>query len=163
MSATDTVANLWNDFLSSESPYAGDATGSEYTSWHFGHGAEMADELLRLVLGGGKRATAGALWTYEHEGDTVPRPGDFSIVTDGAGIARCILRTTQVDVLPFDEVGAEFAAAEGEGDLSLAYWREGHWRYFSAELAGFGRTAQSDMPVVCERFEVVYPLEVRRP
>jgi uncharacterized protein YhfF len=81
------------------------------------------------------------------------------VVTDGAGRARCVLRTTSVGVIPFSEVGEGFAAAEGEGDLSLDYWREGHWRYFGRELASFGRLPQLDMPVVCECFEVVYPVE----
>ncbi len=160
---TDSVENLWADFLASGSTYASDAAASSYTSWAFGHGAEMADELVGLVLEGGKRATAGALWTYEHEGEAIPQVGDFSIVTDGAAVARCVIRTTRVDVVPFNEVSAEFAATEGEGDLSLEYWREGHWRYFTAELAGFGRAAEADMPVVCERFEVVYPVPLGKP
>ncbi len=58
--------------------------------------------------------------------------------------------------VPFSEVDAEFAAAEGEGDRSLDYWREGHWYYFTIELEAFGRQPELDMPLVCERFEVVY-------
>ena len=52
----------------------------------------------------------------------------------------------------------EFAATEGEGDASLAFWRDAHWAAFSRELEGIGRSPQADMPVVCERFEVVYPV-----
>ena len=51
----------------------------------------------------------------------------------------------------------EFAAAEGEGDGSLAYWRDAHWAAFSREFAAAGRSPSPDMPVVCERFEVVFP------
>ena len=153
----DSAEALWAKFLASGTAEAAAAARARYTSWHFGSGAEMADELLELVLSGRKRATAGALWSYEHEGEGVPTVGDYSVITDGAGTARCIIRTTRVEVVPFDEVGAEFAAAEGEGDLSLDYWREGHWHYFTLELAEFGRAPEADMPVVCERFEVVYP------
>ena len=152
-----TAVALWQAFLASGTAAAADAADRAYTTWHFGTGGVMADELLGLVLAGGKRATAGSLWTYEHDGDAVPRPGELSVVADGSGTARCVLRTQQVDVVPFCEVGAEFAAAEGEGDLSLEYWREGHWRYFTRELTTFGRTPEEDMPIVCERFEVVYP------
>ncbi len=153
---TDSCTELWRAFLASGSPAAESAAGATYTSWQFGLGEQMADRLLGLVLSGRKRATAGALWSYEHEGEPVPRPGDFSIILDGADLGRCIIRTTSVEITAFDQVGEAFAHAEGEGDLSLAYWRKGHWEFFARELAEFGRTPQPDMPVVCERFEVVF-------
>jgi len=53
-------------------------------------------------------------------------------------------------------VTEEFAATEGEGDGSLAFWRAAHWAAFSRELEGSERSPQPDMPVVCERFEVAY-------
>ena len=152
-----TPAELWEAFLGSGTPEARTAVGASYTSWYFGTGGEMADELVALVLAGTKRATAGALWSYELEGDSLPQPGDYSVILDGADEPRCIIRTTSVDVVRFEQVSAEFAAAEGEGDRSLEYWRDGHWHYFTLELAEFGREPSLDMPVVCERFEVVYP------
>lgn len=154
----ESVRQMWAAFLASGTPEAAAAADAPYTSWHFGTGGEMADDLVALVLSGRKGATAGALWSYEHEGEALPQPGDYSVVTDGAGRARCVIRTTSVDVVLFSAVDEEFAAAEGEGDLSLDYWREGHWRYFTQDLAEFGRTPEPDMPVVCERFEVVYPM-----
>lgn len=155
----NTPQELWTAFLGSGTADALEATDAAYTSWHFGTGGTMADELVELVLSGRKRATAGALWSYEHEGEPIPRVGDFSVVTDGSGRARCVIRTSAVCVVPFSEVDAGFAAAEGEGDLSLEYWREGHWRYFTLDLAQFSRAPTLDMPVVCERFEVVYPAD----
>jgi uncharacterized protein YhfF len=58
--------------------------------------------------------------------------------------------------MPFDEVGEGFAAVEAEGDGSLRYWREGHWAYFSNECERIGKTPDLRMPVLCERFEVIY-------
>ena len=159
----ETPEELWAAFVASGLPASEEASRASYTSWSFGIGAEMADELVGLVLEGPKRATAGALWSYEHEGETLPQPGDFSVITDGSGHARCIIRTTSVEIVPFESVGAEFAAAEGEGDLSLDYWRDGHWRYFTRELAEYGRAPEPDMPIVCERFEMVYSPRTPRP
>lgn len=147
---------MWAAFVSSGLPDAPDAD-TPYTSWHFGTAGAMADELAGLVVAGRKRATAGALWSYEHEGESVPEVGDYSVILDGSGRACCIIRTTAVEIVAFEDVTAEFAATEGEGDGSLAYWREGHWHYFTLELAEFGRTPAPDMPVVCERFDVVWP------
>jgi uncharacterized protein YhfF len=154
---SDSCIALWNEFLASEEPAAASARGATYAAWQFGYGVEQGDRLLEVVLTGPKRATAGALAAYEQEDDAVPRPGDFSIVTDGSGVARCVIRTTQVDITPFDQVDERFAHDEGEGDRSLEYWRSAHWRFFVRELESFGLVATPDMPVVCERFEVVFP------
>jgi len=51
--------------------------------------------------------------------------------------------------------GAEYAAVEGEGDGSLAFWRDGHWRFFTRECRRIGREPSADMPVVCARFELL--------
>lgn len=66
--------------------------------------------------------------------------------------------TTSVSVVPFDEVDEEFAYIEGEGDRSLGYWRKVHWDCFVQDLSAIGRVAVPNMPVVRERFEVVFPL-----
>jgi uncharacterized protein YhfF len=108
------------------------------------------------VLAGRKRATAGSLWAYELEKEPLPKVGDLSVITDWEGRARCVIRTTAVEVVPFDAVTPEFAATEGEGDGSLEYWRKAHWAFFTSELQGTGREPRPDMPVVCERFEVVF-------
>ena len=65
----------------------------------------------------------------------------------------------KVTVLPYDQVPAEFAYKEGEGDRSLNYWREVHEAFFANELAEAGLAFSEDMLVVCEEFEVVYALE----
>jgi len=152
----DSASRLWDAFLASGSPYALAAAAATYSAWQFGYGVEQGDRLLACVLDGPKRATAGALWAYEAEGEAVPVPGDHSVILDGHGVAHCIIRATGVDIVPFDEVDAAFAYDEGEGDRSLEYWRDVHWTYFVRELTDLGLEATPDMPVVCERFEVVF-------
>ena len=49
------------------------------------------------------------------------------------------------------------AAAEGEGDLTLEWWRRIHWAYYERELQGTGYVPRLDMPIVCESFECLYP------
>ena len=124
-------------------------------AWAFGADAEQADALLELVLDGTKTATAGALWDYESDEAPLPVVGSLSIIVDGRGHPRALIETTAVEVRPFDEVDAEHARLEGEGDLSLEQWREAH-RAFFAEVATHDRPISDDMPVVLERFKVVY-------
>lgn len=123
----------------------------------FGNTPELARELADLVLEGKKRATASLPCMWESEGESLPRIGDVYVLHDWDSTALAILRNTEIDIVPFDEVTEDFVRAEGEGDLSLAWWREAHWQYFAEELAAFGGRPESRMLVVCQRFEVLYP------
>ncbi len=71
-----------------------------------------------------------------------------------------VTRTVEVEIRPFEEVGAPFAAREGEGDGSLGHWREAHWAFFSRECARIRRAPSPRMPVVCTSFEVLRILEL---
>ena len=62
-------------------------------------------------------------------------------------------------IKPFNEVTKEFAHAEGEGDLSLDYWRDVHRDFFSDGLKDLNKSFEENMLVVCETFEVVYSRE----
>ncbi|MFG6412730.1 ASCH domain-containing protein [Roseateles sp. DC23W] len=148
------LKSFWNEFAQA----CGETDESRYYDiCVFGDSEALADELALLVLRGVKRATAGSLWSYEDQGMRVPKPGDLSIVTDGSGHPLCVIETRSVATVPYDEVTAEFAAAEGEGDGSLAFWREAHRQYFQRECAKAGRQFHEHMLLACERFAVVYP------
>ncbi len=123
-------------------------------AWSFGATPEQSDQLLGLVLDGTKTATSSARTDYADEGEPLPEPGMLSIVLDGAGRPRALVVTTEARVVPFDQVDADHARDEGEGDGSLEYWREAHERFFTEHAEG-GFT--KDMPVVLERFRVLYP------
>jgi uncharacterized protein YhfF len=125
----------------------------------FGDSPELADELIRLVLDGPKRATAGMLAEFEREGAPVDRVGDRWIALDGAGHPRAVLRVTEVRIGPFDSVDAAFAWDEGEGDRTLDNWKADHLAYFTRRCAEL-RIAWSevDVPIVFQRFELVWSL-----
>ena len=85
------------------------------------------------------------------------RAHTLTIVLDGKGDPLCIVETVEVTVRRYDEVDADFARDEGEGDLSLTYWRDAHKRFFTRTLARIGREFSEEMPLVCERFRIIYP------
>lgn len=124
----------------------------------FGDPPALSRSLIALIRAGGKRAGTSLLWTHQHEGDPVPAPGDIGIVLDDSEKPALITRVTSVDVRPFNQVTAEFAALEGEGDLSLAWWRNAHWLFFSRECASIGREPNDSMPIVCAGFELLHSL-----
>ena len=121
-------------------------------SFAFGDGPALADELLDLVIKGVKTATCST----EDEPNT-STPGERWIVLDGRGEPRCIIETLEVSYRRYNEVDAAFAHEEGEGDRSLAYWREAHRRYFGRQ----GKFSE-DMMLMCERFRLVEVFEGRR-
>ena len=106
----------------------------------------MADELLDLVPTGRKRATC---WSAE-VGIQDAFIGGQWVVEDSKGRARAIVETTSLEKVVFEKVDAEFAAAEGEGDLTLEYWRNAHQKFFEKH-GGF----DSQMLLWCENFELV--------
>lgn len=130
-------------------------------AWAFGGDRVTADELLGLVLDGEKTATASAADDYAGEDDPLPEVGALSIVLDGSGRPRALIGTTEVRVVAFDEVDADHAAAEGEGDGSLEQWRTEHERFFT-DHDRLGRGFRRDMPVVLERFRLLFPKPPRR-
>lgn len=148
-----TPEQMWTEFTAARPEFS----GAKYEAWPYGC---APDELAELTLRGVKTATASAHPLYELEAAPLPRPGDLSVVLDGSDGAVCVIQTTRVTVLPFLEVPARHAWLEGEGDRSLAYWRQAHEAFFTRELREVGLAFAPDMRVVCEEFEVLWPRKV---
>ena len=119
----------------------------------FGDSKELADELAELVRTGMKTATCSALWSYEDEQKPLPRKGELSIVIDGGGTPVAVIEAVEVFITPFNEVSQGFAYEEGEGDRSLAYWREAHRSFFGRRRFK-DRTSHERMPLLCIRFRL---------
>lgn len=146
---------FWAGYLATLPP-GSIAPAERPPAWYFCDTQPCADELGALVVAGIKTATASLGWVYEVEPAPVPQAGDLSIIITWDGEPLCLIETTDVTTLPFKDVHERHAYEEGEGDRSLAYWRDVHWRFFGRECAEIGREPSEDMPVVCERFRVLY-------
>lgn len=142
-----TAKEMWAAFAESNGITAG------FEAWAFG---SAADELAALVQKGIKTATASAFPLYEVDGEGLPQVGEYSVILDSKDQAVCVIHTTKVYVVPFTSVSAEHAYKEGEGDRSLAYWRQVHRDCFSEWMGEAGLSFDEETKVVCEEFEVVY-------
>ena len=67
-------------------------------------------------------------------------------------VPRAVIRTTAVEVTVLARVSAEHAAAEGEGDATLASWRQAHAAFWGKRV-----DEADDWPVVLQRFALVHP------
>ena len=152
------IRAYWQAFLESLPPGSVHRP-DDYQAWSFGNSPRMADELGELVLQGKKTATASLVWLFEADIEPYPEVGDYHVILDSLGKPICIIHTTELEVRAFEEVGEEHAYLEGEGDRSLHYWREAHWAFFTDECGKLERVPNMRMPVLCEKFALVYAHE----
>ena len=125
----------------------------EYEAWAFG---VEPDLLANLVLTGQKTGTSSAYELYELSNESLPKTDDYSVILDSKGNAVCIIKNVNVEIIPFNEITAEHAYKEGEGDKSLNYWKSVHEDFFNKSFVEAGIEFSYDTNVVYEEFIVVY-------
>ncbi|MGA9701626.1 ASCH domain-containing protein [Pseudomonas sp.] len=121
----------------------------EAIAWSFGDTPEMADELAELVVKGKKTAACSSLSSFKLE-DESSSIGGYSIILNSKNEPVCVIRVTSMRIVRYCDVDQDFARKEGEGDLSLRYWMEGHKEFFQRE----GMFDEA-MELVAEEFELV--------
>lgn len=143
------ISEFWQGF---KKEYAIET--DSYAAYAFG---VDEDELAQLVLSGKKTATSSLYLAYEFENEPLPQVGAYNMILDSQEQPVCITQTKQVYLYPFNEITAEFAKKEGEGDLSLHYWQVVHEAFFQSVCHEMGTKFSSEMLVVCEEFVCLYP------
>lgn len=146
------IPKFWDSFLQIDPNYS----GSQYSVWSFGDTPNTSDYLGELVRTGQKTATCSLLWAYKAESAESPKIGDLSIIVNSQSRPLCLIQTSEVNIRAYNEVDESFAFDEYEGDRSLAYWRQVHWDFFSQECERFKRKPNLSMPLVCERFKLLF-------
>jgi len=144
---------LWGDYLDKHLEHAFVEAPQVV---HFCDNGKDANECAELVKKGIKKATSHSLLGLQYRKEPLPKIGDFMVVTDWEGAAQCLVRTTKVHFKPFFSIDEAYARLEGEGDKSLAYWKQVHWDYYTRELEPFGRVPRESMIIVCQEFEMVF-------
>ena len=129
----------------------------------FGGGGAIADELADLVLSGTKKATTSLSVEFTALGEALPEVGSVSVILRGDLTPVAIIERIGVKRLPFEEVGEAYAAIEGEGDGSLAYWREAHLESFAGVCERLGGRFDERTPVICQAFRLGWPLRTAAP
>jgi uncharacterized protein YhfF len=155
MSEPSKIEEYWQAFLKTQPDPAATAQRF-YESFYFSSSEAVANELAGLVRQGIKTATSALVWENEAEGKRTVQPGDLSIVTDWNKNPVCVIETTEVELKPFKEVDEQFAYDYGEGERTLAWWKEALWDSYAPICAALSQAPSEDMVLICERFRVVF-------
>ena len=103
------------------------------------------DKLIELVLAGQKKAT-----TSIYAENDLPIIDEETIICFNDGKPACIVKTIDYKIMKFKEMTEKFARLEGEGDLSLDYWKKNHESFFKSYNFNF----TNETLIVFEIFEV---------
>ena len=150
------AADFWQAYLTSLT-HPEDAVRRFYEVFRIGNSPEAADDGAARVRQGVKTTTSSLLWGNEATHKPLPEVGSRSIVTDGRGDPVCVVETIAVEIKSFAEVDAAFAYDYGEWDRTLETWRTRCWELNAPRCHALGKAPTPEMPLVCERFAVVYP------
>lgn len=118
---------------------------------------KITDELIQLYLTGKKAAGSSLVEDFQHAGDPLPKAGNYWIILDSLGQSKCLVKTLKTVIHKFKDVPKEIAIAEGEGDLSLAYWKSAHSQLYAPHLQKWGISDIEQAIVITEFFEVLAP------
>jgi 5-formyltetrahydrofolate cyclo-ligase len=152
MTLTEAQKSFWNSYVNTLSTPPVDPTIEVNVPGN----KEIANELLSLILQGKKTASSSLLKDYEFTGDPLPVVGKYWMVLNKDLEPKCIVQTVKVERIKFKNVTKKIALAEGEGDLSLDYWRKVHIDFFTPFLKDWGVKNIDEEELVVEFFKVVY-------
>ena len=119
-------------------------------TWCFGGDKKTADRLFELVKTGRKTATC-SLYT----GEDISKNIGYSILTNSDQTQKLKIKTKKAYVTRFCDVTSEHAKMEGEGNLSLAYWRKIHKKFFKKECKKNKIKFSENLEILCEEFQIV--------
>ena len=110
----------------------------------------MIDELSLLD----SRINSVDFWSSSDKNDVINRKSFLSNLINP--IVECKNKINFNIELLSDEVDEEFAAKEGEGDLSLAYWQEVHRIFLGMDYEAINKPFDEKGICVLEEFKLIY-------
>ncbi|MCB0355667.1 MAG: ASCH domain-containing protein [Bdellovibrionales bacterium] len=146
--------DFWDLYL--RSLHSEDIPKDSFVEASYAGTQDITDKLLRLYLVGNKTAGSSLKEDFLSAGDPLPKVGNFWIILNSKDEPKCIVKTIKIVENKFKDVPLGVAQAEGEGDLSLEYWRKVHTEFYSPFLKTWGVNDIDDATVITEFFEVVY-------
>lgn len=156
MNQPSPIEMFWQSYLATLSE-AEQKNAPPYVVDQFADTPEAATSVGKLVRDGVKTTTSSLVWGLEQIGEPLPKVGKLELIIDGNGEPLCIIELMEVEIKPFNAVDEQFAFEYGEGDRTLAFWLRDNWEFLARWCREIGRTPNETMPIVFQRFRVLYP------
>jgi uncharacterized protein YhfF len=123
----------------------------------FGGSKAMSDIIVPLIETRQKTGTFALAAEFEANPARAPQVGDLYVVTHLDGTPALLYRITFVETVPFEGIDHDHVQVEGPKARDVGVWRDIHWDYFGAIMRSMGREPSMRMPIVFQRFEVLFP------
>lgn len=120
-----------------------------------GRTADLCERLLGYIIA--RQKTGVFSQPEDFPEGRLPQPGDYAVLLDFASEPRCLIRYDECTVLPFSAVGPAHVAVETAALRDVAAWRKLHREYWGPVFAARGEVFTDDLPIVFQRFTVLYP------
>src|SRR6185436_17468949 len=159
MNQLSKIEIFWQSYLSTLSE-EDRKNAPTYAVDQFANTPQAATKVGKLVRDGVKTTTSSLLWGPEHIGEPLPKVGNIELIMDGNNEPLCIIELTEVEIKPFNSVDEQFAFEYGEGDRTLAFWLSDNWDFHSRWCLEIGCEPSETMPIVFQRFRVLYPQKI---
>ena len=159
MNQLSKIETFWQSYLSTLSE-EDRKNAPTYAVDQFANTPQAATKVGKLVRDGVKTTTSSLVWGLEYIGEPLPKVGNIELIMDGNNEPLCIIELTEVEIKPFNSVDEQFAFEYGEGDRTLAFWLSDNWDFHSRWCIEIGREASETMPIVFQRFHVLYSQKI---
>lgn len=112
-----------------------------------------------LVANREKVGTFPLPWYFEKTKQPLPKPGDFIMLVDFDGAPQALVRTSRLESRTWATITEDDIAIDGPTMRTMSAWKKVHFEHWTRQLTGTGRSIVDDMPVLVERFDLVYATE----
>ena len=130
--------------------------GDDYQVRWIGLNDETTKQILELIQTGDKTGTFTLPWIVARTDQAPPKSGDAIILVDFDGKPKQLVRLSTVDEVPFGKITSEHTAIDGTPVRGLDVWKPLHTQFWNQMLEPFDLSVCDDMPVLIEKFELLY-------
>ena len=147
------LAKFWQ---SAKTTNSGAGFGDDYQVRWIGLDNQTTEQVLELSRSGDKTGTFSLPWLVEQAGDPTSQVGDAIILIAFDGAPKILLRLTEIERVAFGDMTAAHTAVDGSPVRALEIWKPLHTAYWNERLQPFGLGVCDEMPVLVEKFEMLY-------
>lgn len=130
--------------------------GNDYEVRWIGLDDATTEQILELIRSGDKTGTFSLPWIRERTGKNLPGVGDAIVLVSFDSKPQLVVRITEITEVAFGDISEEHTAVDGSPVRALAVWKPLHIDYWNERLLPLGLAVCDDMPVLIEKFELVY-------